>query len=73
MASKLLSKPLTKEELKIKNQSLEHDRQKLIKSNKAHVAAILATKKLFSKMTLSQQYETIEWAHDIKVMFRREE
>ena len=70
MAGRLVSMPLTERELEIRNQSIEHDKLRLEKANKAHVAAIIATKKLFSKMTEEQQYEAIEWAFNIKILFK---
>lgn len=70
MASKLLAQPLTQEELNRRNQSLEHDKRRLIKSNKAHVDAILKTKKLFSPMTHDEQLDLIEWVDDTKIYFR---
>ncbi len=49
---------------------MEHDKQRLIRSNKAHVDAILRTKKLFRKMTHDEQLDLIEWVDDIKILFR---
>ncbi len=49
---------------------MEHDKRRLIKSNKAHVDAILKTKKLFSPMTHDEQLDLIEWVDDTKIYFR---
>lgn len=61
MASKLKSKPMTPQELARRHQSYEHEAHKIIKSNKDHVAAILATDMVFRRMTPLEIKEVKDW------------
>lgn len=55
------SKPLTPQSLARRSQSYQNEADKVIKSNKEHVAAILATDMVFRRMTPLEIKEVKDW------------